>query len=86
MYTNQRRVRARVSDDSVMRDVMMEMHDLRASVLRAGASQTCVSHVVHEKFSISPILPRASCECVRAARTNESLQQTVTFTTAPRPL
>jgi hypothetical protein len=46
MYPNRRHTQACVSDDSVMRDVMTEMHDLRISVLRAGASWLCVSHVV----------------------------------------
>jgi hypothetical protein len=38
MYTNQRRTRARVSDDSVIRDATTETRDLRVSVLRAGTS------------------------------------------------
>jgi hypothetical protein len=46
MYPNQRRARMRISDDSIMRDAMMETHDLRVSVLHAGVSRLCVSHVV----------------------------------------
>jgi hypothetical protein len=36
----------RVSDDSVMLDVMTEMHNLRASILRVYASRLCLSDVV----------------------------------------
>jgi hypothetical protein len=35
-----------VSNDAVMRDVMIEMRDLHVSVLRVGASRMCVSRVV----------------------------------------
>jgi hypothetical protein len=48
MYHNQRRAWARISDDSVMRDVMIEMRDLRVSVLRASASRMSLSHVVSD--------------------------------------
>jgi hypothetical protein len=48
MYTNRRRVRLRISDDFVMRDVMAEMRDLRVSVLRASASRMSLSHVVSD--------------------------------------
>jgi hypothetical protein len=46
MYPNRICVKACVSDDSVMRDVTMEMRDLNISVLRAGASRLCLSHIV----------------------------------------
>jgi hypothetical protein len=46
MYTNQRRARACVSDDSVMQDVMTEIGDMCVSVLRVGASRMRLSHVV----------------------------------------
>jgi hypothetical protein len=46
MHTNQRRARACVSYDSVMRDATTETRDLRVSVFHAGASRLCVSHVV----------------------------------------
>jgi hypothetical protein len=46
MYTNRRRARPRVSDDSVMRDAMMEMRDLRISILHVGASRMRLSHIV----------------------------------------
>jgi hypothetical protein len=46
MYTNQRRALSRISDDSVMRDVMTETRDLYVSILRVGASQMRLSHVV----------------------------------------
>jgi hypothetical protein len=46
MYANWRRTRLCVSDDSVMRDVTIEMHDLRVSVLRAGTSRMMRFHVV----------------------------------------
>jgi hypothetical protein len=47
MYPNQRRARARVLDDSVMRDLMTEMCDLHVSVFCASTSWLCVSHVVY---------------------------------------
>jgi hypothetical protein len=53
MYTNRRRVRTRVSDDSVMRDTMMEMRDLRVSVLHVSASQMCVSHIVQGNVELT---------------------------------
>jgi hypothetical protein len=46
MYPNLRSVQAHISDDSVMRDAMTETCDLCISILRAGASRLCVSHVV----------------------------------------
>jgi hypothetical protein len=46
MYHNQRHCRARISDNSVMRDAMMETCDLYISVLRAGVSHLCVSQLV----------------------------------------
>jgi hypothetical protein len=46
MYTSRRSAWAHVSDDSVMRDVTMETCDLRVSVIRAGVSRQCVSHIV----------------------------------------
>jgi hypothetical protein len=46
MYTNWRRARPHVSDDSVMRDAMTEMHDLRISILRLGMSRMSLFHVV----------------------------------------
>jgi hypothetical protein len=46
MYLNWRRARTHFSDNSVIRDVMMETCDLHISVLRAGASRLHVSHVV----------------------------------------
>jgi hypothetical protein len=46
MYPNQRCTRARVSDYSVLRYMMIEMRNLHVSVLRAGVSQLCLSHVV----------------------------------------
>jgi hypothetical protein len=36
-----------VLDDSVMRDATIETRDLHISILHAGASRLCVSHVVH---------------------------------------
>jgi hypothetical protein len=46
MYTNRRRIRAHVSNHSVMRDATTETRDLCVSVLRVGTSRLCVSHVV----------------------------------------
>jgi hypothetical protein len=46
MYLNRRHARTHFSDNSVIRDVMMETCDLCISVLRAGASRLHVSHVV----------------------------------------
>jgi hypothetical protein len=46
MYAYQRHTRAHVSDDSVMQDMMTETRHLCVSVLCAGASCMCVSHVV----------------------------------------
>jgi hypothetical protein len=62
MYTNRRRARARVSDDSVMRDVTTETRDLCVSVHHAGASRLCVSHVVAlpTPAPISPSRPTAT--------------------------
>jgi hypothetical protein len=59
MYPNQRRVRARVSDDSVMRDVTTETRDLRVSVLHAGASPLCVSHVVFVTMNLYGVVARS---------------------------
>jgi hypothetical protein len=46
MYTNRTHSQARVSYYSVMRDATTETRDLHVSVLRAGASRLCLSHVV----------------------------------------
>jgi hypothetical protein len=46
MYTNRIRVRTHVSNNSVMRDAIIKTCDLHVSILRAGASQICVSYVV----------------------------------------
>jgi hypothetical protein len=48
MYHNQRHTRVRVSDDAVMRDAKTETCDLCVSILRAGVSVLCVSHIVHK--------------------------------------
>jgi hypothetical protein len=48
MYTNRRRARLRISDNSVMRDVMTETRDLRVSILRVSASRMSLSHVVSD--------------------------------------
>jgi hypothetical protein len=47
MYTNRRRARPSVTDDSVMRDAATETRDLRVSVLCVGASRISLSHVVY---------------------------------------
>jgi hypothetical protein len=46
MYHNQRCAQARISNDSVMRDVTAKTCDLPISILRVGVSRLCVSHVV----------------------------------------
>jgi hypothetical protein len=51
MYNNWRQAQPRVSDDSVIRDVKMETRDLHASILRVGASQISLSHVVYRKHT-----------------------------------
>jgi hypothetical protein len=48
MYANRRRGHPPVTDDSVMRDTTMEMHDLRVSILRAGTSRMRLLHVVND--------------------------------------
>jgi hypothetical protein len=46
MYTNRRHTPARVSNDSVMWDAMIETHDLCVSILHVGASWMRLYHVV----------------------------------------
>jgi hypothetical protein len=50
MYPNQRRAWAHISDYFVMRDAVMEMHDLSISILHTGMSRMCLSGVVMEKL------------------------------------
>jgi hypothetical protein len=52
MYTIRRRPEARLSDNSVMQDAKMEMHDLCASVLHVGASRMRLYHVVDHNIML----------------------------------
>jgi hypothetical protein len=54
MYTNRRFAQARVLDYYVMQDVMMNTRDLRVSILCAGTSQLCLSHVVRPSMVATP--------------------------------
>jgi hypothetical protein len=79
MYTNRRRVRPPVFDDSVMRDEMTETCDLLVSVPRVSASQMSLSHVVPlypDLFTaLCPELfsPPYSCSVVRITRLQASI-------------
>jgi hypothetical protein len=52
MYTIRRRPEARLSDNSVMQDAKMEMHDLCVSVLHVGASRMRLYHVVDHNIML----------------------------------
>jgi hypothetical protein len=54
MYRNQRHAQARISDDSIIRDVMTET---RLLIFHAGTSRICVSNIVIEQrpFTFSSI-------------------------------
>jgi hypothetical protein len=64
MYPNQRRARARISDDSIMRDATMETRELHVSIIRTGVSPRCVSHVSAAKaLTLSTSSTRVSRAC-----------------------